>query len=193
MNKLFFIIITVAMAILLFIDPNTILDSMISGTEKAVNLCITLLAIYVVWMGILELVSKTKLDQKLTKLLRPIIRKLFGKESEETENQISINLSSNMLGMGNASTPSGIKAMQGLDKKNGKLNKAMAMLMILNTCSIQIIPTTIIGLRASFNSLSASNIFLPTLIATSCSTLAGIVLVLLFEKIKTRKGKINNE
>ena len=189
MSKIFAILISTTMAFLLFTSPNSILEAMIAGSEKAVELCIVLLAVYAVWLSVLELVSATKLDKKLAKLLSPFSQKLFGKQNTEVEEQIAINLSSNMLGMGNASTPSGIKAMEGLDKKTGKITKAMAMLMIINTTAIQIIPTTIIGLRTSFNSNDPTGIFFPTLIATSASTLVGILLVMLIEKIKAKKGK----
>jgi spore maturation protein A len=188
MNKIFACLMSATMAFLLFTNPNSVLKAMIAGSEKAVDLCIILLAVYAVWLSVLELVSATKLDIKLAKLLSPLSQKLFGRQNEEVEKQIAINLSSNMLGMSNASTPSGIKAMEGLDKKTGKITKAMAMLMIINTTAIQIIPTTIIGLRTSFNSSAPTSIFFTTLIATSASTLVGILLVLLIEKLKTKKG-----
>lgn len=132
----------------------------------------------------MKIVEETGLDKKLSKLFRPIIRKLFGQTDEYTENQIAINITSNLLGMGNASTPSGINAMAGLDTKGSRYaTSAMIMLIILNSTSLQIIPTTIIGLRISAGSMNPSNIILPTLIATIISTLSGIILVKIFSKI----------
>jgi spore maturation protein A len=189
MNRVFFVIVGLSLAFLLFTSPETAIDSMVNGSQKGVNLCIILVAVYDVWLSLLELVSATKLDKKLAKLIKPISRKLFGKQDSYTESQIAINISSNMLGVGNASTPSGIRAMQGLDKKTGKITKAMAMLVIINTTAIQLIPSTIIGLRASYNSVNATNIVLPTLIATSVTTIIGILSVIIVEKIKTKLSK----
>jgi spore maturation protein A len=187
MNGVFKIVIFFATLLLLFLEPVKIIDSMIMGAEKGVQLMLSLLAVYAVWMSVLELITRLKLDQKLRILLKPLLQKLFGKQTPETENQIAINISSNMLGMGNAATPSGIKAMQGLDKKDGKINKAMILFMVFNASAIQIVPTTIIGLRASAGSSDASSIFLPTLIATLATTVVGVLLVLFIEKIKQRK------
>ena len=94
-----------------------------------------------------------------------------------------------MLGMGNAATPSGIKGMQGLDDGSGRMNKAMTLFMLLNTSSIQILPTTIIGLRISNGSNNATSIILPTILASFLSTFIGIFLLFLIEKIKSRRQK----
>lgn len=187
MNTVFKIILIISVFILLFLEPVKIIDSMVLGAEKGVNLSLTLLAVYAVWMSVLEIIARTKLDEKLRKLLSPLLQKLFGKQNKETENQIAVNISSNMLGMGNAATPSGILAMQGLDNKTGKINKPMILLMLLNASAIQIVPTTIIGLRASAGSTNASSIFLPTFIATFVSCIVGIFLALIIENLKQRK------
>lgn len=187
MNAIFKLILIIATIILLFLEPVKIVDSMVLGAEKGVNLILTLLAVYAVWMSILEIIARTKLDEKLRKLLSPLLKKIFGKQNEETEKQIAINISSNMLGMGNAATPSGILAMQELDNKTGKINKSMILFMLLNASAIQIVPTTIIGLRASVGSSNASSIFLPTFIATFVSSIVGVLLVLFIEKLKQRK------
>ena len=114
---------------------------------------------------------------------------MFENPNKETKKQIAINISSNILGMGNAATPSGIKAMQGLDDKTGKINKSMTLFMLLNTSSIQIIPTTIIGLRISNASQNATSIIIPTILASILSTVCGILLLFLIEKIKKQKRK----
>ncbi|PKK95777.1 MAG: hypothetical protein CVV59_01975 [Tenericutes bacterium HGW-Tenericutes-4] len=189
MSLVFKLMLLATTVILLFLEPVKIVDSMVMGAEKGVNLILTLLAVYAVWMSVLEIITRTKLDEKLKNLLKPILLKLFGKQNAETENQIAINISSNMLGMGNAATPSGIRAMEGLDSKTGKINKPMILLMLLNASAIQIVPTTVIGLRVSAGSINASSIFLPTFIATFVSCLIGIFLALLIEKLKQRKVK----
>ncbi len=190
MNKIFSFVILLAGGILLFTSPDELLGSMLSASQKAVSLCVSLLAIYAVWLGLLELVARTELDKKLAKLVSPLSRRLFGKQNSYTEEQIAINLSSNMLGMGNASTPSGINAMKGLDKGTGKITKAMAMLMIINTTAIQLVPTTILGLRIANGSRNPTSVLIPTLIATTASTIAGILLVIIVDQlIKKYKGR----
>ena len=102
-----------------------------------------------------------------------------------------MNLSANMLGMGNACTPTGLKAMAGLDKQNNSVTASMAMIMlvVINASSIQLIPTTIIGLRQQYGSTTSSDIILPTLIATIISTVLGVLLVKLCNKIFKRRSK----
>lgn len=159
------------------------MESMFNGTSNAITLSLKLWGIYTLWLGILKIVEDTGLDKKLAKLLSPLIRLLFGKTDDYTNNQIAINLTSNLLGMGNASTPSGMNAIAGLDKGYKYATSAMIMVLILNSTSLQLIPTTIIGLRITAGSSAASDIILPTLIATFASTVIGVLLVKIFSKI----------
>lgn len=182
MNIVFNFAFIVCLCLILFINPNIAINTMINASEKAVNLCISLISIYALWLGLLEIVEKSGLNKKIAKILSPIIKLLFGKQNSAVNEQLAINLSSNMLGLGNASTPSGIKAMQLLDKGNGKITKPMTMLMVLNSMSIQIIPSTLIGLRIAYHSNNATNIILPILISSFVSTFFGVLLVKIFVK-----------
>lgn len=193
MNFVWISFVMVGLGILLFKNVDIAFSTLLNGSEKAIALTLKLWAIYAVWLGILKIVEDTGLNQKIGKLLNPIINKLFGKTDPETHNQIAINITSNLLGMGNACTPSGIKAMKGLDKGSDIATSSMIMLMILNTSSLQILPTTVIGLRVAAGSVDPNNIILPTLIATTVSTLSGILLCKLFEKIKNKKLKRNKK
>ena len=140
---------------------------------------------------ILEIVEQSKLNIVLSNLLSPIIKWLFGDVDKQTKNYISLNLSSNMLGLGNACTPMGIKAMQQLDKNHHSITAShqMIMLLILNATSIQLLPTTVISLRASFNSLEPTNIILPSIIATAVSTLVGVLGVKFMQKLFKGRNK----
>jgi len=158
-------------------------SSMLEGGSKAISLSLKLWGIYSVWLGILKIVEATKLDEKLSKLLKPLINLLVGKTDEYTQNQIAINITSNLLGMGNASTPSGMNAIEGLYKGGRYATASMIMILILNSTSLQLVPTTIIGLRAMAGSCTPADIIIPTLIATLASTIFGIVLVKIFAKI----------
>lgn len=191
MNIVWIIIMLAGIGVMIFTKPNLILSTMISASEKSVKLCISLLAIYAVWLGLLKILENSGFNKKLAKWLSPIINFLFGKNVDEsTKGQIAINLSSNILGLGNAATPSAIKAMQGLDDKTGKINNQMTMLMIINCLSFQLLPTTIMGLMVSMGSQNASSIILPT-ICTSFLTGAIIITILklIFRIKRKRNGK----
>ena len=163
------------------------LSEMISASAGALNLCIEFCAVYAVWLGILELIDKSGLGEKLAHLLRPVIKKLFKIDNPEIEKMIALNMSANMLGLGNASTPLGIKAMQALDDGSGVATTAMIMLIVINATSIQLLPSTVIGLRASAGSLNPADIILPTLLSTICTSLLGIILVKVISRFWRRK------
>lgn len=186
MSVFWFIMMFASILVLLITNPSAVLSEMIGASASALSLCIELCAVYVVWLGILELVDASGLGEKLAKLLRPLIKKIFKIDNTETEKIIALNISANMLGLGNAATPMGIKAMQSLDDKSGKANFAIIMLIVLNATSIQLLPTTVIGLRTSAGSINPSDIILPTLIVTFCTTLLGIILVHTIDKLSKR-------
>lgn len=187
MNLIFNTIVIVGLIIMLFIKPDLCMSTILSAGGKTVNLCISLLGIYAVWLGLLEILEASGLNKIVAKLLKPIIKFVFGEQNPKASEQIAINISSNMLGLGNASTPSGIKAIQFMDDGSGRINQGQTMLMIINSMSIQLIPTTIIGLRIANGSLNSSDIILPILIVSVLSTTLAIILVKLAFKFLKRK------
>lgn len=189
MNKIWYYIITISILLLLFSGPDKILSEILLASENTVANCIQLFSIYAVWLGLMEIVERTGLSNKLANLLSPIINKLFKTKNKDAQKYIAMNISANMLGLGNASTPSALKAMSSLDDKSGKPVFAMVLLVVVNALAIEIIPSTTISLRAANGSVNASDIIIPTLIATICSTLTGIILTLMIEKIKRGKKK----
>lgn len=190
MNLFWLLMMLSSILVLLITNPSAVLSEMLGASADALELCIELCAVYAVWLGIMELVDASGLSEKLAKLLRPLIKKIFKVDDAETQKIIALNVSANMLGLGNASTPLGIKAMQKLDDGSGKANFAMIMLVVLNATSIQLLPTTVIGLRASAGSENPSDIIIPTLIATFCTTVLGIFLVHFIDKIlRKRRAK----
>lgn len=178
-----------ALLALIFVNPNAVLGEMISAGTSSFTLCLELVAIYAVWLGLLELVDKSGLSEKIAKLLRPLIRKLFKTKTPESERLIAMNLSANMLGLGNASTPLGMQAVKELDDNSGIATFGIIMLIVVNTTSIQLLPSTIIGLRTTAGSQNPADIILPTLISTTITTGVGILLVLLCEKIRKARKK----
>ncbi len=182
----------IALAIL---SPEKTISALMKAGQDAVLLSIKLLGIYGVWLGVLGIVNKTGLAEKFASLLEPVIDFLFGKNlDKQTKSFIALNLSTNIFGIGNASTPIGIKAMQNLDKINNSeiASNSMIMLMVINATSLQLLPTTIIGLRATALSTNAGDIILPSIITTSITTLLGIILVKVLSKIKLQKNAIKN-
>lgn len=132
------------------------------------------------WSGIMKIVQKTTLVTKLTSFLKPIMKLLFPdlKKEDNAYKEISMNMVANILGLGNAATPLGLKAMKTMQEDNPKkdtLTNSMAMFIIINTASIQLIPTTVIAIRSSLGSQNPTSIIIPVWIATICAAIAGIV------------------
>lgn len=186
MNKIWFLMVIGSISCLIWTDPANVLDSMINASTEAFNLSIELCAVYAVWLGFLELVEESGLGEKLAHALHPVIKKLFNIQDTQTEKMIALNISANMLGLGNAATPMGIEAMKRLDDGSGVATPAMIMLIVLNATSIQLLPTTIIGLRSAAGSNNPSDIIIPTLIATFFTCLLGILLTKTIEKLKNK-------
>jgi spore maturation protein A len=175
MNAVFTLLFLASAIFMIATNPTEIFPSMIEGVSGAINLLIKLTAIYSIWLSVLKLAERTGLDHKLSNLLKPIVKKLFKGENDDAYKWISINLASNMLGMGGASTPAGIKAMENM-QKGDKATANMDLLVVINATSIQLIPATVIALRASWNSQNPSSIILPTLISSTIATVIGVIL-----------------
>lgn len=159
---------------------NEINNSVFESCESAVKLTITFLGTMCLWSGIMQIAKKTTLIDKLTNFLNPIMKILFPEIQKENpvHKEISMNMVANILGLGNAATPLGLKAMKTLQKENPKkdtLTNSMAMFIIINTASIQIIPTTVIAIRSSLGSTNPTSIIIPVWIATICAAFAGVV------------------
>lgn len=189
MNKIWLLMMMASLFVLIYVDPGATLTTMIDASTDALTLCIELCAVYAVWLGLLEIVDASGLGKKLAKLLRPLIKKLFKIDNEEIEKMIALNMSANILGLGNAATPMGIKAMQAMDDKSGVATYSMMMLVIVNATSIQLLPSTVIGLRANAGSADPADIILPTILATIVTTSVGILLAVLCNKIKTKLAR----
>ena len=161
--------------------------SIFDSAESAVELSITFLGTICLWNGVMKIIQSTSLIEKLTKMLNPIIKFLFPelKNNKDASQDISMNVIANILGLGNAATPLGIKAMQTMQKYNKKkdtLSNSMVMFIVLNTASMQLIPTTVIAIRTSMKSENPSSIIIPVWIATICAAVAGIFITKILMK-----------
>ena len=146
-------------------------NSIFESTKIAVDLSISLLGTICLWNGIMQVASKTRIIDHLSKILKPIMKKIFPdiKENDEANKPITMNIIANIMGLGNAATPLGLKAMKLMQKQNrekDKLSNSMAMFIVLNTASIQIIPTTVIAIRNSLGSENPTVMIIPVWIAT---------------------------
>lgn len=169
---------------------NEINNGIFESISDAVELSITFLGTICLWNGIMEIVKKTSLIEKLTNFLRPLVNFLFPdlKKNENAKQEISMNMIANILGLGNAATPLGLKAMKTMQKENKKkdtLSNAMMMFIVINTASIQLIPTNVIAIRTSLQSENATSIIVPVWIATIIAAVVGIF----FTKILIKKVK----
>ena len=171
---------------MLVVNPDGAINSMISGANNAVTLALTLLASYALWLGLFKLVDKTGISGFLAKLLRRPVNFLFPGVNDKAKGYLSANIAANFLGLGNAATPMGINAACEMDDKSGRATDGMIMLLVLSSTSLQLLPSTVIGLRAAKGSHSPAS-FLPACIcATVLSTIVGITLVKLISFIEKR-------
>ena len=161
-----------------------------SSSESAVSLTLTLIGTTCLWSGLIEIASNTNIIKYLKKFLRPVITILFPNLNSLVYDKVTMNIISNILGLGNAATPLGLQAMEEMQKEN--LNKEylsdnMMILIILNTSSLQIIPTTIIAIRTSLGSNNPTRIIFPVCFSTICAGVVGVVMTKLLIKIDRRE------
>ena len=151
-------------------------SSIFESINSVIELSLNLLGTMCFWCGIMKIATETTVAEKLTKILKPIIRIIFPevRKNSKTEKEISMNMIANILGLGNAATPLGLKAMKSMKEENKdkeKLTNSMTMFIILNTASIQIIPTTVIAIRNSMGSDNPTKIIFPIWVASISAAL----------------------
>jgi len=155
-------------------------DAILEAASDAITLVIGLLGLISFWSGLMEIAERAGLTDLLARMLRPITRRLFPDVPPDhgAMGAIILSISANILGIGNAATPLGIRAMEKLDELDhepGTATDAMCTFVALTTSSLTIIPITVIALRAAAGSQDPAKVIAPTLIATSFSTLAAIM------------------
>lgn len=185
MSKIWVTIIISSIVATCIFAPSTIISTMMEASKTGVTMCIEFIGIYAVWMGIMQVMDDCKLSHKLSAILSRPVQYIFGKTDKETEKNICLNIASNILGVGSAATPYGIKAMKGLDKGEKKATRAMIMLVVINSTGIQLLPTTVIGMRALAGSVSPSCVLWPTIVSTFVPTILGVLLVSAIYRRKT--------
>ena len=154
-------------------------NGIFESCKEAVDLCLILIGNMCFWCGIMNIVSKTSLSKKINQRLKPIINKLFPEiKNNKIKDEISMNIIANIMGLGNAATPLGLKAMKSMQKENkdkSVLSNSMAMFIVINTASLQIIPTTAIAMRNNLGSQNPTKIIIPVWIVTIVAAFSAII------------------
>ena len=158
----------------------------LDGAAAAVELCLTMAGVLCLWMGVMEIMKRTGLSEGLSRLLRPVLRLLYPEFSSDREvmDSISANVSANLLGLGNAATPLGIQAVRQMSRKTpGVASNAMCMLVVCNTASIQLLPTTVASVRLAAGCAAPFDILPAVWLASAISVCAGILAVNIFGRV----------
>lgn len=164
-----------------------IVDSTFDSSKTAFETSLGLTGVLALWLGIMKIGEKAGAVNALARMLSPVFTKLFPEipKNHPAMGSMFMNIASNMLGLDNAATPTGLKAMAQLQELNPKKDTAtnpMIMFLVLNTSGLTIIPTTILAFRATYGAAMPTDVFIPILLSTTIATLAGIVLTLLWQK-----------
>lgn len=182
---------------------NEVTDAVINSSREAVSLCITVAGVTALWCGIMKIAENTGLIASLTRKLKPILRFLFPSMPEDhpAGGLIATNMIANVLGLGWAATPAGLKAMEALEdledarragraagpvRKKGIASNEMCTFLIINISSLQLIPVNVIAYRSQYGSVNPTAIVGPGIVATAVSTAAAVI----FCRLMNRRQKI---
>jgi len=190
MSLLFFIMVASSLTWLTFMNPGAIMSTALGAANSGIALSLTLAGIYIFWMGVIQVAVDSGLIAKLSKALKPVIKWLFGSQEDEVNDLIATNISANMIGAGNAATPAAIDAIEKMAKPDQKrASTAMIMLFVISATSMQLLPTTVLGILESHGAENSASIILPTFLVSTATTLLGIFLVKFF----SRKERVNQD
>lgn len=176
MNIVWTVSVVVGFVALTIAAPDKVLALSVDGATRALKCAAELAAVYCVWLGVFEIAERCHAVQKLAKLLAPLNKLLYGNIHPRAAEYIALNEASNLLGVGNAATPSAIEAIK-LTEHGERLGRTGAVLFVVNASGLQLVPTTVIGVRAAVGSAMPSSILLPTFVTTALTAIVGIVLV----------------
>lgn len=180
---LIFIFSTLSSAFSAAPDGNAVTE----GAQAAVSFCVGVTGSICLWSGVMELMERCGATAALSGLLRPILTRLFPRSAldESTLSAVTENVSANLLGLGNAATPSGIRASQGMAalSENGAATDELCLFVVLNTASVQILPTTVAAVRAQYGAASPFDIVPAVWISSAVSILAGLFAAAILRRL----------
>ncbi len=160
---------------------DAVFQGFLQGAEDGVNMAIALCASLGLFGGLMQILQGCGAEGAMKKILKRPIRRLLGEVPDEAVGYVTINLSANMLGLGNAATPAGIKAAKAL-ADGSRASNALCLFLVINTSSVQLLPATVIAMRASHGAQNPGAVIVPGLLATALSTLVGILFCKWMEK-----------
>lgn len=172
-------------------NSDNLSTAVLSGAQDSITLVLTMCATICFWSGIMQIAEKSGLDRMIAFLLSPVLKVLFPALEKESEAYkfIGLNMSANLLGLGNAATPFGLEAMKQLQKLNDNKKTAtneMVVFVVLNTASIQLIPTTVAALRQKFGAVNAFDILPCVWITSVLALIFGLTVAIVFNKRERR-------
>ena len=200
MNYIWYFLIVVS---IIFGAINGTLDdvakAIFTGTELSVKIILTLLGIMTFWLGIMKIAEKSGIVEFISKLLKPVAKLIFPQIPKDSTiiGDVAMNFSANALGLANAATPMGIKAIEGMQEINEDKDSAsdsMCTLLAMNTAGFQLIPATVIAILAANGSANPTEIIVPTLIVTSTAFVSAIIIAKVFKSVfpPQIKKEVNN-
>lgn len=186
-------ILTILSIITAFMQGNTaaVTDAVLSSGTRAVEFTLTMGAAIIIYSGLMNIANKAGLSELLSRLLRPLLIKLFGPLNKETLTDITMNISCNFLGLGNAATPYGIRAIKSMASGDTATN-AMILFVVINTSSLQLIPTTLAAVRQSAGSTSPFDILPCIWICSVLSLTAAVLSCKICERAEKGFAKLHN-
>ncbi len=195
MSKIWLVMLIASVSTLLFVNPQAAVSSMLAGSEASLKLAMTLVATYGFWLGFFAVLERTGISDFIAKILRPIINFLFKGSTDEAKKYVAMNMSANLLGLGNAATPMGIKSVELLGGSEEKANDNVKMLIVISSTSLQLLPSTVISMRISHGSNFPTSFLFACIVATVASTVIGVALCKLFAGLggKRRTAKKGGE
>ncbi|MDF2523951.1 MAG: nucleoside recognition domain protein [Clostridiales bacterium] len=173
---------------------NEVTQAAMNSAREAIDLSIGLLGIMCLWIGLMTIAEKSGLVRAIAKILKPVMSFLFPgvPKSHPAMGAMVMNLVANFLGLGNAATPLGLKAMNELQKLNpmkDTATHAMSMFLVLNTSAIQLVPATVIAIRVQYKSANPTEVISTIWVASACAMMVGILFAKWFSKISGGNGK----
>ena len=180
-NYIWFVMIFLGLIVGIFTgNGEGISNAIIGSIDSTVSFIIGLVGLMCFWCGVMKVAEKSGFTEKLAKLMKPILKLIF-KESAKDEKALGaivMNITANIMGLGNAATPFGIKAMEEMDRLNTKKGVAsndMALFLVLNAACIQLVPSTVLSIRAAAGSTNPGVIILPAIISTGTAAIVGVI------------------
>ena len=187
-NYIWFVLIFLGILVSLVTGKGDEVSSyIVNSADSTVKLMLGLIGIMCFWCGVMKVAEKSGFTEKLAKIMKPVLKLIFkdAAKDEKALGAIVMNITANMMGLGNAATPFGIKAMeemQRLNKDKEKASNDMCLFLVLNAACIQLVPSTVISIRATANSSNPGVIIIPAIISTAMASICGVICCKVLQK-----------